>query len=58
MGRGRDGQLGRSGKVESIATPRTEPTLVDYFRQNDLKIDNLTLGSNHTLAVASPRVGK
>ena len=31
MGRGRDGQLGRGGKVESIATPRAEPTLVEYF---------------------------
>ena len=58
MGRGRDGQLGRGGKVESIATPRSEPTLVEYFSQNNLKIDDLTLGSNHSLAIASPKVGK
>ena len=36
MGRGRDGQLGRGSEVESIAAYRAEPTLVEYFRQNNL----------------------
>lgn len=31
MGRGRDGQLGRGSKVESIAAGRAVPTLVDDF---------------------------
>lgn len=58
MGRGRDGQLGRGSEVESTAAYRAEPNLVEYFRQNNLKVVNLALGSNHSLAVASPRVGK
>lgn len=32
MGRGRDGQLGRGGALESVATERNVPTLVQYFR--------------------------
>ena len=31
MGRGRDGQLGRGDSVESSATSRMEPTLVQFF---------------------------
>lgn len=31
MGRGRDGQLGRGEKLESGATERNVPTLVDFF---------------------------
>ena len=58
MGRGRDGQLGRGSEVESIAAYRAEPTLVEYFKQNNLKVVNLALGSNHSLAVASPRIEK
>lgn len=58
MGRGRDGQLGRGDKLESSATERTVPTLVEYFSKNNLKVDDLALGANHTIAVASPRVNK
>ena len=31
MGRGRDGQLGRGSKTESVAAYRAVPTLVDDF---------------------------
>lgn len=56
MGRGRDGQLGRSEGLESSATERTVPTLVEYFRNKNLHVDDLALGANHTIALASPRV--
>lgn len=55
MGRGRDGQLGRGNVVESIAAYRATPTLCEYFDNNGLSVDNLALGSNHTIAVSSPR---
>ena len=56
MGRGRDGQLGRANQLESVATERTKPTLVDSF--NDMKVERLAIGANHTLAVVSPRSKK
>lgn len=56
MGRGRDGQLGRGSKVESIAAGRAVPTLVDDFKKNNQKVDDFTLGANHTLAVTSLRL--
>jgi len=31
MGRGRDGQLGRGSKIESMAAYRANPTLVEDF---------------------------
>ena len=55
MGRGRDGQLGRGNVVESIAAYRATPTLCEFFKDNNLRVDNLALGSNHSLAVATPR---
>ena len=56
MGRGRDGQLGRGDKLESVATERTVPTLVEYFRNQNLHVEDLALGANHTVALASPTV--
>lgn len=56
MGRGRDGQLGRSSQAESSATERTVPTLVEYFRSQNLHVDDIALGANHTVALVSPRV--
>jgi alpha-tubulin suppressor-like RCC1 family protein len=56
MGRGSDGQLGRGNVVESIAAYRPYPTLVEYFKENNISVENLALGSNHTLVVTSPRV--
>lgn len=53
MGRGRDGQLGRGSEVESIAAYRTTPQLVEFFHKAGLSVDDLALGTNHTLAVAS-----
>ena len=55
MGQGRDGQLGRGNVVESIAAYRATPTLCEYFTENNLKVENLALGSNHSLAVAVPK---
>jgi alpha-tubulin suppressor-like RCC1 family protein len=56
MGRGRDGQLGRGSKVESIAAGRAVPTIVDDFQKNNQKVDDFALGANHTLAVTSFRL--
>jgi alpha-tubulin suppressor-like RCC1 family protein len=36
MGRGRDGQLGRGSKIESMAAYRANPTLVEDFQKNNL----------------------
>lgn len=58
MGRGRDGQLGRGEMLESVATERTVPTLVDFFNQHGLQVDDVALGSNHTIAMTSPRSKK
>ena len=58
MGRGRDGQLGRGDNVESIAAFRAEPTPVEFFTKENLVVEKLALGSNHSIAVASKRVGK
>ena len=44
--------------MESAATERTVPTLVEYFKNNNLRVDDVALGANHTLAVASPRATK
>ena len=55
MGRGRDGQLGRGNKVESTAFSRTKPTLVEFFQDGSLRVDNLALGTSHTLATATVR---
>ena len=56
MGRGRDGQLGRGNVVESIAAYRPTPTLCEYFTENNLSVDKLALGSNHTMAVVKPKL--
>ena len=56
IGRGRDGQLGRGNVLESIAAYRATPTLCEFFEDNKLKVDDLALGGNHTLAVSSPKV--
>jgi len=56
MGRGRDGQLGRGDNNESMSAYRASPILCDFFEDNKLQVDNLALGGNHTIAVASPRV--
>lgn len=56
MGRGRDGQLGRGNVIESIAAYRATPTLCDYFDENKLRVEQIALGENHSLAVAVPKV--
>ena len=56
MGRGRDGQLGRGSEVESIAVARSEPQLCEQFRTANVRIEDIALGSNHTLAVGVPKI--
>ena len=51
FGRGRDGQLGKGDAVESAAASRYAPTKVDYFVKEKLKIADIALGANHTLAL-------
>lgn len=53
FGRGRDGQLGRGDVIESIAAYRTTPLRVEYFVKNDIEVDKLALGSNHSIALVS-----
>lgn len=53
FGRGRDGQLGRGDIVESIAAYRTSPLKVEYFVKNDIKVNKLALGANHSVALVS-----
>jgi len=54
MGRGRDGQLGRGDLLESAATERTVPTLVDYFKVQNLDVTDFALGANHSIALTQP----
>ena len=58
MGRGRDGQMGRGDQLESVAQHLMTPTKVDYFRTNNLKVEDFALGTNHSIAVVSPRSQK
>ena len=53
IGRGRDGQLGRGDVIESMAAYRTTPVRVEYFVKNEIKVDQLALGSNHSVALVS-----
>ena len=53
FGRGRSGQLGRGDQLESIAAYRSTPTLVEALTQQ--KVVDVSLGREHTLAVATPR---
>jgi alpha-tubulin suppressor-like RCC1 family protein len=56
FGRGRDGQLGRGNKsIESSATRRPNPTLVEFFKDSNLEVEHIALGTNHTLATANIR---
>ena len=58
MGRGRDGQIGRGDQLESVAMNFTKPTLVDYFKTHNLKVEDFALGTNHSVALVSPRSKK
>ena len=49
FGRGREGQLGREGMIESAATYRTVPTKVESLRNR--KIIQVACGDYHTLAL-------
>ena len=54
-GRGRDGQLGIGDSgTGSSASNRLKPALVNHFKNNDLKVTHLALGTSHTLACAQP----
>lgn len=57
FGRGRDGQLGRGGEVESIAAYRTEPKqVVSLQKEHNCLVEDLALGSNHCLAMAAKKI--
>merc|ERR1712093_283064 len=38
FGRGRRGQIGRQGHIESVAAYRPEPLEVDFFKNKNLKV--------------------
>ena len=63
FGRGRDGQLGRGDVLESVAASRYTPTKVtlfricnnlqvEFFHNEKLRVIDVALGTNHTLALA------
>mmetsp|Transcript_8694 Transcript_8694/g.8704 ORF Transcript_8694/g.8704 Transcript_8694/m.8704 type:complete len:417 (+) Transcript_8694:19-1269(+) len=49
VGRGRDGQLGRQGNVESVASYRTTTVPVEYF--SNYRVLQVSCGSDHSLAL-------
>lgn len=50
VGRGRDGQLGRQGKIESVASYRTELVPVEFFE--NYRVLDIACGAHHSLAIA------
>jgi hypothetical protein len=57
FGRGRDGQLGRGGEVESIAAYRTQPKqVVSLVKDKNAIVEDLALGSNHCIALAVKKI--
>eukprot|EP00743_Colponemidia_sp_Colp-15_P007616 GILK01008241.1.p1 GENE.GILK01008241.1~~GILK01008241.1.p1 ORF type:complete len:504 (+),score=62.28 GILK01008241.1:62-1573(+) len=54
FGRGRDGQLGRADMLESIASSRASPLLVEFFKSQKLAVKSVACGGEHTVAVAAP----
>lgn len=57
FGRGRDGQLGRGGEIESVAAYRTEPKqVVTLVKEHQAVVEDIALGSNHCLALAVKKI--
>ena len=54
FGSGRNGQLGRGDKVESIAAYRVVPTLVEYLQTR--KVMKIVCGGDHTVAIVDKKV--
>jgi hypothetical protein len=53
FGRGRDGQLGRGGEIESIAAYRTQPKqVVSLVKEHKAMVEDLALGRNHCIALS------
>ncbi len=51
-GRGRHGQLGQGDQIQSAAAFRTTPGVVSYFAQQQMKVLEVSLGLDHTVAIA------
>jgi alpha-tubulin suppressor-like RCC1 family protein len=57
FGRGRDGQLGRGGEIESIAAYRTQPKqVISLVRDQNAIVEDIALGSNHCIALAVKKI--
>jgi len=54
FGRGRCGQIGRGTEIESMAAYRPTPVEVKFFRNNDYRIEQVCLGSDHSLLCTQP----
>lgn len=54
-GRGSNGQLGRGDQVESVASGRTTPVLVNLFQQEGVQVKDISLGSNHSAAIVESK---
>lgn len=52
-GRGSNGQIGRGDQLESVAAYRMEPVPIQFFKNHDLQVESLSLGENHSAAIAS-----
>ena len=54
FGSGRNGQLGRGDKVESIAAYRVVPTLVEYLQT--ARVMQIVCGGDHTAAILATKI--
>merc|ERR1719347_750448 len=54
FGRGRSGQIGRANEIESIAAYRANPVEVNFFKNSGYKIDQVALGSDHSMLLTKP----
>jgi alpha-tubulin suppressor-like RCC1 family protein len=53
FGRGRNGQLGRADKLESVAAYRTLPLEVEFFHTEKLLVTKMACGIDHTAVMAA-----
>ena len=52
FGSGKDGQIGRGSHMESPASKRLSPVLVDYFSSQNLRVEKVVCGGSQIFAFA------
>jgi len=58
FGRGRSGQIGRADEIESVAAYRSSPVEVKFFKNSGYSIQQVALGSDHSMLLTKPVSGK